>query len=181
VLRTGLRIAASQYQMELKARCTQARCRPAPSPPAPLPLPYPSSVVCEISLMSSFACWRADISGGFSCLRDISIDVVQFVLFRLLNVALFFSAYRARLPCTPTTISTVSAAPCLPRTSIGIPVTLFSCFSRQVQKRTILLDDARNLSLFLHFPRRVQNGGQLQHGRTLAFTQPGKQHDLPAR
>ena len=61
------------------------------------------------------------------------------------------------------------------------PVTLFSCFSRQVQMQTMLLDDASNLSLFLDFPHHARNGGQLQHGRMLAFAQPGEQHDLPAR
>ena len=73
------------------------------------------------------------------------------------------------------------AAPRLPRMSISTPVSLFSCFSRRVQKRTILLDNASNLSLFLDFPHHARNGRQLKHGRMLAFAQPGEQHDLPAR
>jgi hypothetical protein len=65
------------------------------------------------------------------------------------------------------------AAPCSRRTCISIPVTLFFRFSGQVQKRTPPLDNAGLALLRLRCTNEARNGGQLQHGRMLAFAQVG--------
>ena len=54
------------------------------------------------------------------------------------------------------------------------PMTLFSRFSGQAQKRAVQLRDARNAPLLLRFTHDARSGRQLQHGRMLAFAQPGE-------
>ena len=52
---------------------------------------------------------------------------------------------------------------------------------RASSKANVPLDDASLALLRLLCTNDARNNGQLQHGRTLAFAQPGEQHDLPAR